>query len=317
MLKWKYLENQFDQATSKSYKKALKLSNYHDAALQAAVAEIPELAPLYDRYHPLHLDYVQAYTDWRSAGGKQEGQTLNVEQLLDAAMLKLDVWEPQILVAYPKTSVRYKEIFPNGRKPFRQGGLDGRINAFNTLSTNIGADPALATIKIDVDKTYNDLDVARDTQEGAKGAKKSGSQKVDTARLAAMNMQYRNMGFIIDNFFDTRADLCSRLFDLETLRENDQSIFTGTLDPGETEQVLVHTFAEDDEMKLKIDTDGPVSFYLASTPGGKDSTPVTLSTPTETTIAISAFALPSLAGYRFLTAVSGSIAVCKYRVQLL
>ena len=152
---------------------------------------------------------------------------------------------------------------------------------------------------------------------GAKSTKKDGSQLVDIARIAAMNMQYRNMGFIIDTFFDTREMECNSLFDLQTLRENDQSIFTGTLDPAETEAVLVHTFLGEDELRVKIDTNGPVNFFLASTPGGTDSTAVLLSSPAEITISIDDFGLKDMAGHRFLTAVNGGGVITKYRVQLL
>ena len=314
---WKYLDNQFEVTTKKSYKKALKLSNFHDAALQTQVITTPGLQPLLDRYHPIHLDYVDQYTKWRSAGGKQEGQTLNLEQQLAIALGQIDVWEPQILVLYPRNTPRFKEIFPDGRKPFRQSGLDDRINAFKTLSDNIGGDAALAAVKAQVDATYATLDNARDTQEGAKTTKKGGSQQVDIARLAAMNMQYRNMAFVLDNFFDNREDMCNKIFDLQTLRESDQSIFTGTLEAQEVEQVLVHTFLSDDELRLKIDTNGPVSFYLASTPGGTDSNPITLSTAAEITSSIAAFGLKDMAGHRYLTAVNNTQVITKYRVMLL
>ena len=314
---WKYLDNQFDVATRRNYKKALKLSNFHDAALQTQVITTPSLQPLLDRYYPIHLDYVDQYTKWRSAGGKQEGQTLNLEQQLAIALGQIDVWEPQILVLYPRNSPRFKEIFPNGRKPFRQNGLDDRINAYKTLSDNIGGDAALAAVKGLVDATYANLDKARDAQEGAKSTKKGGSQQVDIARLIIMNMQYRNMAFVMDNFFDNRDDMCNKIFDLQTLRESDQSIFTGTLEVQEVEQVLVHTFLIDDELRLKIDTNGPVSFYLGSTPGGTDSNPVTLNSAAETTVSITAFGLKDMTGHRFLTAVNSSGMITKYRVQLL
>ena len=47
---WKYLENQFESATFRNYKKAIQLSNYHDADLNTKKATQPLLVPIYNRY---------------------------------------------------------------------------------------------------------------------------------------------------------------------------------------------------------------------------------------------------------------------------
>lgn len=317
MQTWKYIDNQFEVNTKSSYKKALILSNYHDAALQTQSAANPVLLPLYTRYHTLHLAYVSQYNAWKSAGGAQQGQTLNLEQQLDIAYESLNDWDIQVQVVYKKTTPKYKSIFANGRKPFTKGGLDNRINAYDTLGKNIGSDPALAAVKLLVDAAFATLDTVRDTQEGAKSTKTGGSQQVDTARIAAMDMQYRNMGFIIDNFFGIREMECSVLFDLTTLRESDQKTFTTTLDPAENEALLVHTFLISDMLKAKIDTNGPVSLFLADTAGGTSRTPVIISSPAEVTIPITAFGDIDLHTHRFLTAVNSvAAAITRLRVQI-
>ena len=58
---WHYLVNQFLNATVGNYKKALKLSNYHDAYLKKMMDEHPgdpDWATLYNRYHNFHQMYV-------------------------------------------------------------------------------------------------------------------------------------------------------------------------------------------------------------------------------------------------------------------
>ena len=77
MENWKYIDNQFLIATRNNFLKALKISNYHDAALLMAQANEPLFIPIYTRYHPLHMQFVQKYNDWKSGGGSQEGETLN------------------------------------------------------------------------------------------------------------------------------------------------------------------------------------------------------------------------------------------------
>lgn len=303
---WSFVINMFLNATKTSYKKTLKLSNYHDSALQRAAASDPAFVPIYDRYHTPHENFKQKYNEWISAGGSQEGQTLNVKQQLKLAKAKVGDWDIDIQVVYKKTTPRYKSIFPDGRKPFNRGGLDDKINAFDILSRNIGTDPALTAVKTDVDATYLLLDTARDSQEGAKADKKHGSGNVETARVAIMTLQYRNAAWVLDNFYDTRVSLCTTLIDLETLRDKQQTHFTLTLGIGDTKPVLVRTFVADDELRLKVDGDGPVVFYLASTPGGTNSSPVTRNSNQDAKATISEFNVPDYGSHRYLTVVNQS-----------
>jgi hypothetical protein len=303
---WSFIINMFINATRTSYKKALKLSNYHDSALATASATDPGILLIYNRYHPLHIQFITKYNEWVSAGGSQEGQTLNVIQQVKLAKLKIDIWDVAIQVLYPKNTPRYKAIFPDGRKPFNRGGVDMNINAFNILSLNIGADPALATIKTEVDATYLLLDTARDNQEGAKATKIHGSGNVENARIAIMTMQYRNAAWILDNFYDQRESMCSTLIDLQTLRDKQQKLFTLTLAPGETKAVLTRTFVADDELRLKVDGNGPVAFYLASTPGGTNSTAVIRNSNQDQKAILSEFGITDYGTHRHLTAVNQS-----------
>jgi hypothetical protein len=314
---WKYLDNQFNVATRENYKKAVKLSNYHDASLNTAQATEPLLVPIYNRYHPLHITLNAKYDQWKSDEGAQEGATLNVKQQLETASGKLDVWDPQIQVLYAKSTPRYKAIFPNGRKPFNSGSINDRINAFNILSLNIGADPALAVIKGEVDATYLILDGARDAQEAAKGVLKASSQQVEVARVAAMNMQYRDLGFVMDTYFDRLEEMADMLFDQETLRGHTQTLFTGTLDPVENEKVFTRTLLGDDELKLKSNGNATIRFYLASTPNGTNSDFVEVLANEEKTILVSAFNVPDYGTHRYLTAINQSNSeTTQYKVEI-
>jgi len=315
-LSWKYVDNQFISETQKSYKKAFKLSNYHDSALAKAAASDPVFLVPYNRYHPLHENFKQKYNLWVSAGGTQESQSLNVKQQLKLALGKIDDWDVDIQVLYKKPTVRYKAIFPDGRKPFNRGGVDMRINAFDILSINIGADPALAAVKIDVDATYLLLDAARDNQEGAKADTKHGSGNVETARIDIMTMQYRNTAWILDNFYDTRENLCETLIDQQTLRDKQQNSFNPTLAIGETKQVLTRTFVAEDILRLKVEGEGPVVFCLASTPGGTDSNPITRNTNQDMKANISEFNVFDYGTHRHLTAINQSGAVTKILVEV-
>jgi hypothetical protein len=316
---WHYLENQFINCTAESFKRALIISNYHDAALAASTAVTPpqpDFQILYDRYHPLHQTLVTEYNNWKNAGGQQEGSTLNLDQLLGQMPSKLDNWDPRIQVIYAKSSSRYKEIFPDGRKPFYRGTKDTRIEAISTLSQNIGPDPQLASIYGEVTMYYTSLNTARDFQTGRKAGTKIGSSLLEQAVAAAMLMQYRNLGFLINKMGDT-PNFIAPFFDVQTIRERDQRIFTGTLDPSENEAILVHTFLADDELRLKITGDAPARFYLSNVTNGTTGSYVEVQGNTEQTITISQFAAPNLHDYRHLTVVNQSpTATTQYLVEV-
>ncbi len=315
---WHYLENTFSNVTERNYKKALIISNYHDAAIKAAMdAEPdPDFATLYNRYHPLHVALVEEYTRWKNAGGIQEGNTLNLEQLLGLMVTKLDNWDPRIQIVHAKTTPRYKQIFPDGKKPFYQGSKDTRVEAVNTLSQNIGAEAPLATIKAEVDTYYTDLSTARDTQAGSKAGSKISATVLVAVIEAAMKMQYGNLGFLINKFMDT-PQVIAPFFDVPTIRERDQRIFTGTLDPLENEAVLTHTFLADDELRLKIEGTAPAKFYLGSEPNGIDSTPIEVAGNHEVKITASQFGITNYHEHRHLTVVNTSnTIILKYLVEL-
>ncbi len=303
---WKYLQNQFSVATRDNYKKAVKLSNYHDADLNTKKATEPLLIPIYTRYHEVHLALVSEYNKWHSSSGSQEGKTAALKLLLNETYKKMNAWDVAIQVQFLKGTPSYISIFPDGRKPFTTGSIDGRINAYDTLAKNLEPYAALATTRDEIAVAYAELDATRDMQEGSKGTKKVDSGNVEAARMNAMNMQYRDLGFAMDNF-STKTDYIASMFDLETLRENRQSEFTGTLSPSETKAILVRTFLGDDELSLKSNGAANLKFYLASTAGGTNSDAISVLANEEITVTISDFNAANLGTHRFLTVVNQSV----------
>ena len=317
-LLWKYVDNQFILVTRDSLKRAVTLSTFHDNALLSLSVTYPALLPLYTRYHPLHLALVAAYNKHTSSESLQQGETLSVAQeyAVSKALLS-EEWLPAILLIYKKTTPRYKALFPDGLTPFNKGGIDEKIAAFNVLSENIGTDAALATIKTAVDSNYASLLLARSTQSSAKTTTSDNSTASEEARVAAMTMQYRNLGNIMDNFYDTREKMCGLVFDLVTLRENPQTIFTGSIAEGATDNILAHTFLAADQFAAKIVGAGSFKLYLSTTPTGTDSTAVPMTANIKKTITASSFGVSDYANHRYLVVVSQSAEAASYRVQLL
>lgn len=314
---WHYLDNQFLNVASRNYKKAMQISNIHDAVLKNKMDNNPDpdYALLYNRYHPLHLALVADYNTWKSKGGSQEGATLNLDQQLALMTGKIENWDTRVKMIYAKGTPRYRTIFPDARNPFNRGTIESRKDAIQQLSLNIGNDPLLVSVKDEVDAYYTDLDNALDTQSGAKSVKKDFSSAVRLSVTAAMNMQYRNLGFLMNKLEVTEQ--IANFFAVNLLRESDQRIYTGTLDPLENEAVLIHTFMADDEIRLKADGDAGVKFYLGTTPNNTDGNGITVNANQEITITASQFNPTDYATHRYLTAVNVTDnTTTKYLVEL-
>ncbi len=318
LIPWKFTEDQFEIETRGSVKKAVILSIAHDNNLRILSFQYPLLSPLYTRYHPLHLLFMSGYDSLSSSGSLKHGERESVSQSLVAAKLLLtEEWMPAILLIYKKKSPRFKAIFPNGLKSFNKGGIDKKIKAFDLLSLNIGTDPALATIKGVIDTTYTALHLARTNQNAAKIYTSGNSVLLETLRFNAMKMQYRNLGYIMDNFCDTVAIMCALVFDLVTLRESPQVIFKGTILRMASRNILSHTFLADDQFAVKIIGTGSYRFWLSPTANSNENTEVEILANIKTVIKLSQFEVTDYANNRFLNLESTSTEAGNFRLQLL
>ncbi len=301
-MNWHFTNNQFLSATARNYKKAYLLSLYHDAALDRMLQDNPgdpDFTMLYNRYHPAHQSYVKAYTQWDSAGGNQQSNTLNVQLLLQQMTGLLDDWELVVLMVYKKKTPGYKKLFPNNRKPFRTGNIDSRINALNTLAENIGDDPALAALKADITRFYKDISTARYQQDGSKSVKDNRSSDVDSARITAMQLQYADTGYLINKYYET-PEKVNAFFELEQLRVQEQTVYTGKIKPDAIENIFTRTLSPDNELRLHSrSADGYIA-YLSNIAGTAYGNGIAVK-PGEERIATAAdFDVPNLHNFRFL-----------------
>ena len=313
---WKYELNQMDIVTENNVSMAVKTSLYHDTGLRVMSIAYPVMLPLYTRYHIVHLAFMDGFTNLDSSGAIKQGDRISVEEVLAAAKLDLtDVWLPAILTLHTKSSSRYKQILPKGMTPFNTKGVDARITAYDTLSKNIGVEAALVVIKGHVDTTYALLLATRAQQTDAKTNTSNTSGTLEVLRTAAMDMQYRNLGFIMDNFFDIRETLLSLVFDLVTIRSSKQVLFTGKLGASGIKGVLAHTFVVTDTMSVKFLKEAKL--YLSNTIAGVTGTAITVPGNIKTVVNIADFGVTDYANFRFLTVVNQTTLPSSYSVTLL
>ena len=285
MRTWMYLQNPFLNATASSYLNGMNISTYHDNAL-AKMKSDPFILGLYNAYHPLHLLYKTAYSTWITQGGTQQGETLNLQQLLNwLSNTKIRHWDQQILSHYEPNTPAYKRLLPNHRKPFQQGSQIERILAVKSLSDAIGSDELLAATKTDILNCYTQLDAAYDMQKGNKTSTKNLSGNLELAREAMCAGQYANLGGLIQKY-STTPTVIEQYFDLQAIRRSQQVFFTGQLKPGEVYTIVKHTFGETDQVLLTNTGTTQLKFYLAH---AKDAQPgdtfITLATGEQTVMA--------------------------------
>jgi hypothetical protein len=303
-------------ATEYNMKEAVKISLYHDTGLRILSILYPSLLPLYNRYHPLHVALMDGFSNLDSSGAIKQGDRVSVEEVLASAKIDLtDIWLPAILTLHTKTSARYKQILPKGMTPFNNYGVDARITAYNTLSKNIGVEAALSVIKGYVVTTYELLLATRAQQSGAKTNTSSTSDTLELLRIAAMDMQYRNLGFIMDNFFDTKETICSLVFDLTTIRSSKQVLFTGKLAAAAIKDALAHTFLATDTISVKMLKNGKL--YLSNTIGGTTGKAILIVENIKTIVNIADFGVTDYANFRYLTVENQATVPSNYSVTLL
>ena len=117
-----------------------------------------------------------AYLHWKSSRSAQRGRTHGVRALLqDLRGKRIALW--QVMVqnteidqrAWMKGGPGFASLFPNGRRPFQQGGIDARIDSVEALAEKLTEFPALAAVAGLVRDFLDDLANARRSrlQEGS------------------------------------------------------------------------------------------------------------------------------------------------------
>lgn len=269
MKTWIHAQNTFLNATDNSFLNAMAISTYHNSALAAALGD-PFILDLFNSFNPLHLNLKTAYDTWISQGGMQQGETLNLRQLLELlSNTKIQQWDIKIQNIYPQNTPQYKKLLPGRRKPFQNGKQSERIHAVQALSQSIGDDKSLAEVKVDIDSFYEQIDSSHSQQKGSLSTSKNTSSDLEAARVAMCIGQFANLGALIQKYAATPEKI-EQYFDLQAIRSSKQVLFTGHVKPGAVYTIVKHTFGEADEVILVNPGQAPLKFYLAS---GKDMQP--------------------------------------------
>ncbi|HLG36455.1 MAG TPA: hypothetical protein VI757_16375 [Bacteroidia bacterium] len=262
---WTFLMNPFLDAARKSRTRAIKISTWTDGALFERQADA-FFGPLYLYYHPLHLALMQEDAEWLSQKGTQKGATQTVDELFDdLSPKKITEWDRMVDNIFNRGTPEYTAVFPQGHKLFQTGSKDERISAVQALSETLGAPtapPGFAPIKTDVDSFLGQLLGKRATQTGEISRTATESDETTVASAAAMTGLYKILGKCIDQFSDNPTSI-EPIFDLQTIRNFQQTEFTGTVAVSSTKNIAKRTLPPDVRMRIKVLTSQPLTFWFA------------------------------------------------------
>ncbi len=260
---WSFLRNPFLYATRTSFEKMLVISRYTNGALLGDLSK----STLYDYYNELHLDYENAYNDWVTGGGQQKSQTGTLKSLIKGLTAQVNDWDFGVQQVHRKGTNEYTAFFPKGHAPFTTGKQETRIAAVGALNNSLTGIPALATVKTSVNAYYAQLTNTIDTQKAKISITDTLSDQVEAKRIAAGQGLYYVLGALMQTYSADPSQI-ARYFDLELIRQEGQTDFTGHVSPQEHVTVIKRTLEADDQITLKNLGLVPLTFYLAAIKDG-------------------------------------------------
>lgn len=131
---WHYIENQFDNSTKNSYKRARQQGEFHGNTLGNAPGSIA--AVLLNRIGSALTPFVVKYDLWQQKRGQFKGATQAYNEALDLFSAEgVEQIDSAFRGAFARGTVQYTSAFPQGRAPFQTGAGDLRITALGNLKT--------------------------------------------------------------------------------------------------------------------------------------------------------------------------------------
>lgn len=260
---WSFLNNPFDAATHDSFRAARKIGDYTINALQPRISD-PFFAGIYSTLLPFRNAYNTAYDTWIGQMGTQKSKTSGLTATFkELSGLKIRQWDVAIQNVYEEGTEGYINLLPQHRKPFQQGPQEARISALSALNTKVSADAGLpASLKADIAAVLLDINNHFGSQQGAISITRSASETLEVKRVAMCQSLYGALGLLM-NVYQANPAQIAPFFDLETIRNHEQSVFRNGVAKDSRRLIMTHTFAEGEDLKLINDGDVALRFFLA------------------------------------------------------
>lgn len=267
--KWEtqHLDNQFNNATKSSFKKADILFADHYAKLDAEKSDAVILI-LYNRFKTVKDIWDTRYSDWISADAVYRGETDRFEAMLsDLSSSKISQWDAKVQNVFLEKTPDYVIIFPNGRSPFQEGTRDQRIAEVDALAQRLATYPALAVLQLEVQTFGSDMNLARNTQQSKEELLDKASDLLEEQRIKVGIVMYANPGRLMDKF-SLNPNSIARFFDLGILRNVSDFPVQGTVLGSAVFNIIERAFQSGTQLILKNTGNTPLMFCLSATKDG-------------------------------------------------
>ena len=265
MSPWKFLNNTFLTVTEESNRACKKLGDYTLSALnQSAQSGAEPFVTLANELQLYVTDFNNQYANWKSTQGTQKSKTNTlVQNLATLSSQKIDDWEFATQQQYRKNTPEFIDIFPNGRSPFQSGSQEDRLAAVSTLSKKLNDYDSLEALRIDVNSFLASLTASFNSQKSTKAGTKMESGALEAARVKVCEELFGTYGALIQFYRKTPLEV-GNYFDLQTLRNREQTTFTHNIDGGELRLALTHTFDDDEEVRILNQGNTQLRFALCA-----------------------------------------------------
>ena len=247
MKTWGYGINPFITATRYSQRSMKKICNFTINTLKAAPDDA-FLASLLTTLQPYANEYNHSFSVWFSNQANQLSKSASLTDLLHTlSKPTIRDWDIDIQVVYHDDTPEYIKLLPHNRAPFQTGSQLDRMNAVTALSISIDDDVKLQTVKTSVDAFDLLLKNAYQVQKSSIAGTGNGSDDLETNRIVVAEELYSVLGLLMSHYKKT-PEKVANFFDMETIRNHQQSIFKAAIAEGATVLGLTHTFDVDEEM---------------------------------------------------------------------
>lgn len=220
--------NFFETATRRRFAVMDLLIRDHAARCASHAGRTPgdaELAAISSRATAACTAWEIAYLHWRSSRGTCKGRAHGVRELLsDLRGRHIALW--QVMVqntelaqrTWLKGTTAFRELFPLGRRPFQQGGIDARIAAVVTLAGDLAKIPSMGPVAALVRDFKTALENARRVQHMEKESVGMRSRGVEAQRRAAALVLYKNMARLMEKYAESPRVILT-FFDLKDVKK--------------------------------------------------------------------------------------------------
>jgi len=225
---WSYSVNFFKSILARSIVGARAIITSVDGKLKNGIADV-DILEEYTFFHDYEVSFETKYLMYDSLKSSNPGTTLGMIQLLEQLSgTKIRSWDITIQGKYDCNTSKYKTLLPHRRSPFQLGQVAFRLKALDNLVLAIGADPALATMKLEIVAFQKLLTDAKNLQNSQIHSIDLALTALDAEISDCADALFRVFGGLIKKFFKTPAAVAD-YFPVELISIHAQTDFTMVL----------------------------------------------------------------------------------------